>query len=205
VRTRPRKTPARREPKQRRARETVEAVLDAAVRILKREGTGAITTNRIADVAGVSIGSVYQYFPDKRAIFVALHDRHVEAIDRVVQGALVEHAAAPLEDLMRALIDAMVDVHAADPELHELLSTEVPHGADATRAFDVRLRGAFRLALASRADELGRGRDVERVAFVVAQMVDALSHGAVLRRPPRMSLASAKEEAARAVLSYVRG
>jgi hypothetical protein len=52
----------RREPRQRRARVTVEAVLDAVVRILKREGFEALTTNRIAEVAGVSIGSVYQYF-----------------------------------------------------------------------------------------------------------------------------------------------
>jgi AcrR family transcriptional regulator len=68
----------RREPKQRRARETVEAVLDAVVRVLKKHGVDGVTTNRIADAAGVSIGSVYQYFPDKRAIFTALHDRHVE-------------------------------------------------------------------------------------------------------------------------------
>jgi AcrR family transcriptional regulator len=86
----------RREPKQRRARQTVEAVLDAVVRILKREGVNAVTTNRIAEVAGVSIGSVYQYFPDKRAIFVALHERHIEQIDRVVEGKLFEHAESSL-------------------------------------------------------------------------------------------------------------
>ena len=61
----------RREPKQRRSRETVEAVLEAVQRVLKRHGVEAITTNRIAEAAGVSIGSLYQYFPDKRAIFTA--------------------------------------------------------------------------------------------------------------------------------------
>jgi AcrR family transcriptional regulator len=64
-----------------RSHQTVEAILHAVIRILKREGFEAITTNRIAEVAGVSIGSVYQYFPDKRAIFVALHQRHIEQID----------------------------------------------------------------------------------------------------------------------------
>jgi hypothetical protein len=62
------KTAARRRPKQRRAHQTVEAVLDAVARVLKREGVNAVTTNRIAEVAGVSIGSVYQYFPDKRSL-----------------------------------------------------------------------------------------------------------------------------------------
>src|SRR5580700_3072204 len=107
----------RREPQQRRARETVEAVLDAVERVLKRRGLEGVTTNRIAEAAGVSIGSVYQYFPDKRAIFTALHDRHVETIARLIDRTLVEQAAAPLEDFVRALVEALVDAHAADPEL----------------------------------------------------------------------------------------
>ena len=59
---------------QRRALQTVDAILDAVLRILKREGTAAVTTNRIAEVAGVSIGSLYQYFPDKDAIFHTVFD-----------------------------------------------------------------------------------------------------------------------------------
>jgi AcrR family transcriptional regulator len=118
---------ARRQPKQQRARQTVAAVLDAVVRILKRDGVDAVTTNRIAEVAGVSIGSLYQYFPDKRAIFHALHDRHVEDIGRVVERTVIEHASSSLEQTLCALIDAMSQAHASDPELYELLLTEVPH------------------------------------------------------------------------------
>src|SRR5215472_17219003 len=91
----------RRAPKQLRARQTCEAVLDAVVRLLKREGVRAVTTNRIAEAAGVSIGSVYQYFPDKHAIFAALHQRHIDQIDRVVESTLIEHAAAPLTGLIQ--------------------------------------------------------------------------------------------------------
>src|SRR5215471_19416500 len=103
-----RTTFGRRLPKQRRARQTVDAVLDAVVRVLKREGFKAVTTNRLAEVAGVSIGSVYQYFPDKRAIFVALHQRHIEQIDRMVETKLVEHAASSLNDLVRAMVEGMI-------------------------------------------------------------------------------------------------
>src|SRR5262249_58296010 len=120
----------RRQPKQRRARQTVEAVLDAVVRVLKRDGFDAITTNRIAEVAGVSIGSVYQYFPDKRAIFVALHQRHVDQIDRVVEARLVEYAASSLEDLVRAMVEGMIEAHATHPELHELLLPAGPPRPD---------------------------------------------------------------------------
>jgi AcrR family transcriptional regulator len=194
----------RRRPKQRRARQTVDAVLDAVVRVLKRNGLNAVTTNRIAEVAGVSIGSVYQYFPDKRAIFVALHQRHVDEIDRMVETELVEHAASSLDELVRAMVEGMIEAHATDPELHELLLTEVPHRADGTRDFAVRLHGAFRLAIASRHNELKTPRDLDTIVFVVTHMVEALCHGAVLRRPPGLSLEDAKEEVVRAVLAYLR-
>ena len=173
-------------------------------RIVKRDGARAVTTNRIAEVAGVSIGSVYQYFPDKRAIFIALHERHIEQIDRLVETKLVENAESPLDELIRAMIEAMIEAHQPDPELYALLMTEVPHRAEGTREFAVRLHGAFRLAIASRAHELKRPRNLDKIVFVVTHMVESLSHGAVLRRPPGLSLAAAKEEAVRAVLAYLR-
>jgi AcrR family transcriptional regulator len=193
----------RRKPQQRRARQTVDAILEAVIRLLKREGFAAISTNRIAEVAGVSIGSVYQYFPDKRAIFVALHQRHIEQIDRLVEAKLFEHASSPLDTLMRAMIDAMVDAHTVDPELFELMATEVPHRADGTKDFATRLHGAFRLAVQSHVHELKKGRDLDKTVFLVTNMVDALAHAAALRRPAGLSLDDAKAETTRAVLAYL--
>jgi len=194
----------RRRPTQLRARQTVEAILDAVLRVLKREGAGAITTNRIAEVAGVSIGSLYQYFPDKQAIFAALHARHLEQIDRTIQTALIEHATSLIEDLIRALIDAMVDAHSTSPEFHEFLSTQVPHRKDGSLDFAPRLHGAFLIAFSARANELRFGEDLDAVVFDVGHMIDALSHGAALRRPANLSLESAKAEAVSAILAYLR-
>ncbi len=201
--SKPIRTSIRRRPKQRRARQTVEAVLDAVIKLLKHEGFAAVTTNRIAEVAGVSIGSVYQYFPDKRAIFIALHQRHIEQIDRRVEAKLFEHAASSLDQLMRAMIETMVDAHTTDPELFQLLAAEVPPRTEGTQDFATRLHGAFRLAIQSREHELKKGRDLDKIVFVVTQMVDALSHGAALRRPAGLSLADAKAEITRAVLAYL--
>lgn len=193
----------RREPQQLRARHTVDAVLEATVRILKREGSNALTTNRIAEVAGVSIGSIYQYFPDKNAIFAALHRRHIEQIDRLIHAALMRHATSSLDTLIGALIQGMIDAHTSDPELHEAMATEVPHRAAATDDFSVRLHGAFRMALGSRLHKESQLRDLDKTVFVVANMVESLSHGAALRRPAGVSLDEAKEEAIRAVLAYL--
>jgi AcrR family transcriptional regulator len=178
-------------------------VLDATVRLLKHGGSDGITTNRIAEVAGVSIGSLYQYFPNRGAIFNALHQRHIDQIDRMIQNTLVEHAGASLKDLIRAIIEAMVKSHAGDPAVPGLLMREVPHRAGGTIDFAQRLHGVFLLAISSRAHELKRRRNLDAAVFVVAHMIDALSHGAALRRPPTLSLSDAQDEAVRAVLAYL--
>jgi AcrR family transcriptional regulator len=194
----------RKRPLQRRSEQTVGAILDAVVRILQREGSKAVTTNRVAKVAGVSIGSIYQYFPDKQALFLALHERHIEQIDRLVEAKLAEHAPSSLEVLIAAMVEAMVEAHLPHPELYSALASEVPHRSPGTKDFSVRLHGLFRLALASRAEQLPAGRDFDRMAFVISHMVESLSHGVVLHRPPGLSLAAARQEATRAVLAYLR-
>jgi len=203
MRSRGRGKTTRRKPKQRRARQTVQAILDAVLRILKRERFDKITTNHIAEVAGVSIGSLYQYFPDKRAIFAALHGRHIEEIDGLIQRTLLENASSSLEGLLRAVIDAMIEAHAGDPALYHLLFAEVPHRADGAKEFAVRLHGVFRLAIAARAQELRKGRNLDALAFVTANMVESLSHAALFQRSTDLSLTDRKKEILRAVLSYL--
>jgi AcrR family transcriptional regulator len=178
----------------------VRAVLDATVKLLKREGFDAITTNRVAEVAGVCIGSIYQYFPDKCAIFGAMHQRHVVETRRLIASTLAGYATSSLGQLMVALLDGLIDAHAGDPELHELLEREVPHRADGAPG----LRGALRGVIASRAQELAQHSGLDRTLFIVPSMMDALAHGAVLCRPPQLSLAAAKEEAAQAIWTYLR-
>lgn len=188
----------RRAPAQRRAKATVEAVLDAVSRILRKEGVAAVTTNRIAAIAGVSIGTVYQYFSDKRAIFLALRERHAEEMTRLIETTLVAHAAAPLEGIVRALVEAMVTGHAKDAELNALLWTEVPHHGAGTTSREVRLRGAWRLALNGKI----RG-DLDRTVYFVLPMVLAFVH-AIMARPRSISLTSAKDDAVRAVVAFVK-
>jgi AcrR family transcriptional regulator len=195
---------SRRRPQQQRSQRTVEAVLDAVARVLKREGAAGVTTNRIAQVAGVSIGSVYQYFPDKHAIYRALRQRHVEQMVRLVEVELVERADADLETLLRGLIDAMIAAHAIDPGLYDLLLRQAPHDAELEADTERRIRGAFRLAISAHAEEFERPPELDRLVFILRQSVEALAHAVVLYRPASLSLSAAKEEAARAVFAYLR-
>jgi AcrR family transcriptional regulator len=193
----------RRKPSQERAKVTVNAMLDAAVKLLKRGGAFAITTNRIAETAGVSIGSVYQYFPNKNALFVALHERHVGLVAEVIRRRMTECTDSSLEHLVESLVEGMVEVHRVDPELSELLGSEVPHRADGTVDFSIRFHEAFRAALAPYMARFGTKTDLDTRAFVLANMIDALGHAVVLRRPHGLSLARAKAESCKAILAYL--
>src|SRR6185503_3042990 len=79
VRTTPRKRP-----RQARSRETVSAILAATSRVLVKHGFDGLTTNAVAEAAGVSIGSLYQYFPNKEALVAGLIERHVETWNRAL-------------------------------------------------------------------------------------------------------------------------
>jgi len=182
---------------------TVEAMLDAAVMLFKRGGAPAITTNHIAETAGVSIGSVYQYFPNKHALFVALHERHIGLVADVMRRRLSQCAESSLERLVESLVDGMVEAHTVDPALSELLLSEVPHRADGTIEFSIRFHEAFRAALTPHTRRFGRNIDLDTQAFVMTNMVEALGHAVVLRRPRGLSLAKAKAESCKAILAYL--
>ena len=182
---------------------TVDAMLDASVKLLKRDGASSITTNRIAETAGVSIGSVYQYFPNKHAVFVALHERHIGLVAEVMRRKITECEDTPLERLVHSLVDGIVEAHTVDPELSELLQSEVPNRADGTVEFSARFHAAFCRALAPHAKRFGRKVDLDTWAFVMVNMVEALGHAVVLRRPHGLSLAKAKAESCKAILAYL--
>lgn len=99
----------RKEPRQDRSRALVHAILDATIRVLEREGPDALTTVRVAEVAGVSVGSLYQYFPNKRALTNAALARYLtEVIDETVH--LPDSGS--LEDDLLALLDGFLAARA---------------------------------------------------------------------------------------------
>jgi hypothetical protein len=121
----------------------------------------------------------------------------------MMESTLIQNAAAPLDRLMHAMVDAMIDAHSGDPELHDLLLAQVPPHAGGTKPFAERMHGAFLLALSARSSELKKGRNLNKQVFVVTHMVESLCHGAIRQRPPRLPLAEAKAEIVRAILAYL--
>ena len=108
----------RKKPVQSRSRETVEIIFEAAAQVFSQVGFASATTDRIAERAGVSIGSLYQYFPNKNAILVGLLERHLEEGQKFVFEKLQETKKIG-KGMTRHIIEAGIAQHSIDPELPE--------------------------------------------------------------------------------------
>lgn len=179
---------ARRVPSQARSRATVEAVVEAAAQVFERHGYGAGTTNRIAERAGVSIGSVYQYFDDKDAIVEAVALRHLadgaERLLPVLARLDGDLADVEPEVVLREVLVAMLDLHRDRPRLHRLLFEETPL-TEAVRARGQALEDAAARMVAT---WLGRRPDPPQhpalTARLLVEAVESWSHRVVLHPPP---------------------
>ena len=119
-------TNPRKSASQERSRATVDALLEATARVLMKEGYDRASTNRIAEVAGVSIGSLYQYFPSKEALVAAVIDRHTQQVSELTRKALVRVAARPIEVAAREFVSVAIDAHRINPKLHGVLAEQIP-------------------------------------------------------------------------------
>src|ERR1700761_5334875 len=111
----------RRKPQQERALEKVGLMLEAATRILDKQGLAGLTTNRVAEVAGVSIGTVYQYFNDKSELLDALAEREVQALSDAVLATLTGPAPTEPGGRVRAVVRAVLHAYGGRTGVHRLL------------------------------------------------------------------------------------
>jgi AcrR family transcriptional regulator len=201
-------TKPRKHASQERSRATVDALIEATARILVKEGFDKASTNRIAEVAGVSVGSLYQYYPGKEALVVAVIERHNRELMQVVRGALSEVASQPIEKAVRRLVAAAIDAHRVDPKLHRVLAEQLPRTGrlENVETFNRDAYALFKAYLESHRDEL-RTVDVGLAAFVCVTSIEALTHTAVLHRSEMLgdeAVGTLVNEATRLVVGYLQ-
>ena len=150
----------RKRPTQERARATVDAIVLAAAHILKTVGHHQATTNRIAERAGVSIGSLYLYFPNKAFVFNEVRKRHTEWFEQTIRDQTTHSSGPSLREEMRPAIEQIVAMHRVDPALHNAFATgERAVDDDGERFY----RDLLRDFLVERASQL-RPLDLETVS-----------------------------------------
>ncbi|GLQ95600.1 TetR/AcrR family transcriptional regulator [Dyella mobilis] len=193
---------------QERSRATVDALVAATARILVKEGYDKASTNRIAETAGVSIGSLYQYFPSKEALVAAVVERHNEDIMEVVHAVLQETASLPIGLAVRQLVTAAIEAHRVDPKLHRVLAEQIPRTGklETIDTHGRQIHALFLAYLQAHKHEL-RVPDVSLAAFVCVTSIEALTHNAVLHHPEMLTDKATKtliDEASRLVIGYLQ-
>ncbi|HVF75277.1 MAG TPA: TetR/AcrR family transcriptional regulator [Acidimicrobiales bacterium] len=194
----------RKEPKQQRSAETRARILDAAARVFARHGYAAGTTNRIAEEATLSVGSLYQYFPNKDSILVELVRRHVAEGATHVAERLSAVAGRPLPERIAALVDAMVANHAGEPRLHQVLFEEAPRPPELLAELHALERDVVAaVAAALAADPTVDVPDPDLAAWVLVATVESLTHRYVSSHPDDLDPTAFAEEVTRMLVTYV--
>ncbi|MFF8616597.1 TetR/AcrR family transcriptional regulator [Streptomyces sp. NPDC015350] len=172
----------RKTPRQERSREMVERIIDAGRAVLARDGYARFATTRVADAAGISPGSLYQYFRNKEELLTVLMERYwAEAGDRVA-ASLADHLADPPERLIPNVIEALLSALEQDSQLLRVVIEEVPpsYHEDHLHHIRRRIQDLGSAYLAGRAPEERNG---STRAWVLVAAMEALSVRWILDRP----------------------
>ena len=193
-------------PQQERSRRRVAALLDAAAVEFAERGYAAATTTAVAARAGVPIGSLYQWFPDKEALLYGIADRHLIEGSRTMLDALERAEAAPdLETSVRVLVEAAVAANGGDPRVHRILYRDAPRPSELQVRLAELQDGLAEWVAADLARRgVMRGRPARLRARTLVLMVEALVHDLVLDPPTGVSRRAAVEEVVRAAVATAR-
>lgn len=198
------RTALRKEPRQARSLATVEAILVATARVLTRDGYDRASTNKVAEEAGVSVGSLYQYFPSKEALVAALIDRHLAHMTALLETNLDVLGDATLPVAARALVKLMIAAHAQNPKLHKVIVEQVPRVGRLNRIYEIerQVGERIRLMLQRRRDEI-RPANLDIAVFVLVNAVESLTHRAVVDETGAFDDEALADEVTDLVLRYV--
>jgi AcrR family transcriptional regulator len=194
----------RKSPRQARSQATVTAILDAAARVLVERGYAATNTNLVAERAGVSVGSLYQYFPNKDALIAALHERHAREMNGVVERALVECDGLGFEAALSLLLEGLVEAHRVEAGLHRVLETQLAglDTLDDHAATEARISEQIRTLLSRYPDDI-KVPNLRLAIYMLMHSLHGLVHAVVFERPSGVSIKQATREMVRMTVVYL--
>lgn len=191
----------RKQPRQARSRATVEAVIEAGARILSEQGWAGFNTNKVADAAGVSIGSLYQYFPDKLSLVGAIRRRHIDDSLDAVRSALAKtHSVAGFVEI---LVTNIIAAHSIHPGLHRVLLDEAP-GLEAYHDQNSQIEAQYLSLFTQAATIYGSQNEdtsASAIGLVISDAIDGVIHNAARRG--RLREPALRSELVRLICAYL--
>jgi AcrR family transcriptional regulator len=183
----------------------VEMIMRAAIRVLVRDGYEQLTTNRVAEEAGASVGSLYQYFASKQEIVGALLDQHIEQTMSQIRKELPQLSLLPVPQAVPRFVELMIESHRVQPELHRVFFEQLPRVGDYAK-LETSLKEALVMAeayLRAHASEL-EPQNHTLSAFMLVHTVESLTHAAVLSRPDYLATPEFVTEVSALILGYLQ-
>jgi AcrR family transcriptional regulator len=193
----------RKSPVQARSAASVDAILDATIKVLLRVGKERLTTTRVALRAGVSVGTLYQYFPNKSALLQAALKRHLDEVTEAVERVCREEQGSALQPMARALINAFLEAKMRDAKTSVALysvSSDVD-GAKIAQQMGARVNKAIIEMLASASESLTK--DPQLVASMLASAMAGVSRRLLESRAPEKEFETLRQELVFLVSAYL--
>jgi AcrR family transcriptional regulator len=195
----------RKQPRQVRAELTRQRILTAAAHVFADHGYPAGTTNRIAERAGISIGSLYQYFPNKDAILAELLTRHLDDGTAALAKLLTGPLPGPIEEVFRVFVRLAVEAHLDDPHLLRMLREQAPRSNELIERLDGMKRTMVdhtRTLLAGHPEV--RVADTATAARLIFATVELAVHD-LLAEPDPIDARRLEDEMVAMLTRYVKG
>ena len=187
----------RRIPRQSRSEETVAAILEGAAQVLETGGLAHFTTNAVADRAGVSIGTLYQYFADKQAVLRAIAEREMRTTLAAVAKALHGDPRAPVETRVRAMVRAIINAfHGRQRARKAVVQAVLVQGAL------IEMMAPVAAFLAAESEFPRRGGLGREQMFVLSRALMGVIRAAVLEEQSFFKNRAFEDELVRLVLAY---
>lgn len=181
----------------------VDTILEATIRVLLARGYQGTTTIAVAERAGVSVGSLYQYFPNKDSLIAALVKRHTTDVVRFLDEALENADGADIQSAIRSIIRMGIAAHRVHPALHKVLVEQVPRIGQIKSMLNTSRVVTRRLAEWFKQQPRLRITDPVRAAFMVETIVEGLTHRVVVEKAHAMSDRELEDEATRLLIGYL--
>ncbi|MCR6489943.1 TetR/AcrR family transcriptional regulator [Amycolatopsis sp. OK19-0408] len=195
----------RKQPRQVRAELTRQRILTAAAHVFGEHGYAAGTTNRIAERAGISIGSLYQYFPNKDAILAELLVRHLDNGMAIAERVQREQLPGPIDQVFRVFVRGAIESHLDEPRLLRMLREQAPQTNELLEKVERMKRSlvAYMRALLDEHPEV-RVADTDTAARLIVTTVELVIHQLVADHEP-MDHGRLEDELVAMLTRYVRG
>jgi AcrR family transcriptional regulator len=195
----------RRRPKQARASFALDSILEAAARMLEVHGKSGLTTQRVADTAGFSIGGLYQYFPNKEGLIEALATRELDRLTQLMTNALADPAPLGTGINTRHMIRAMAAFIGDRPRLYGILRDEWSHAAAGSRIGEGMQRYFELISAVLDSEHISPGRRIaaDEARFVLFGAISGVLLATALERPQYLGTRAFEDEMMRLVLGFI--